>query len=90
MRYVRINTIANEQCKREWPMITANNVRTRSILRKGQCAGDSGGAIIFDDKLYAIVVAGLDCLTTIPRIGNRISYNLQWIIENTDGEIDID
>ena len=51
-----------------------------SYQKQGACKGDSGGPVIYDDKVIGIISWGKDCINlSYPMVCQSVEYFRSWI-----------
>ncbi|XP_060519146.1 venom serine protease-like [Cylas formicarius] len=89
LRKTRLSVISNQQCARDQTENINNNHICTFTLRHRECAGDSGGPLLWMDPstqrlhLIGIISHGLDCNIDSPSINTRVTSYLDWIVART-------
>ncbi|XP_060520696.1 venom serine protease 34-like [Cylas formicarius] len=89
LRKTSLTVISNQQCARDQTENINNNHICTFTLRHRECAGDSGGPLLWMDPstqrlhLIGIISHGLDCNIDSPSINTRVTSYLDWIVART-------
>ncbi|XP_036401495.1 transmembrane protease serine 9-like [Megalops cyprinoides] len=78
---------SSKDCKRIWKkhFSSSRMICTHFDGKKGICQGDSGGALICNNKPHGIAAfTGDPCDQPYPNVYTKISYLLPWIKENME------
>lgn len=87
LKFVRMNTLTNSECREQladrpqkppvhdFETICANS----GLLGHSTCDGDSGGALVVENKLIGIVSWGYGCGLGFPHGFTRVSTYTDWI-----------
>ncbi|GAB0090080.1 Peptidase S1, PA clan [Sergentomyia squamirostris] len=81
---IRLRTITNSECNGRYrgtpvPLIEMSQLCTFNQIGQGSCRGDSGGPLISQNILMAIVSFGVPCGAGYPDVHTRISFHRSWI-----------
>lgn len=92
LRYVRIFTLANDDCKKRHNATEAVKISETSLCAfkthgAGTCFGDSGGPLAAKQTLIGLVSWGIPCAQGKPDMFTRISSYVDWIVQETGLEV---
>lgn len=83
-------TISLSECRRQFyrakyrgSLVTNGNICVHQFTTKGQCNGDSGGALISNGAQIGIVSFGGECTEGVPGVSTSVTAFLNWIKEKT-------
>lgn len=85
LKFVTMKTISNDECRRrslaQAPITDNVTLCAYSGPGVGICKGDSGGPLIYEDKIIGISSWGLPCARGVPDGFTRVSEFADWIDE---------
>ncbi|KFB47112.1 AGAP005670-PA-like protein [Anopheles sinensis] len=92
VRYASNPIISNSECLTYWTPIYlgAENICMSGASARSPCSGDSGGPLTVNSALGPLQVGLISfgdtagCTSGIPSVHARITYFLQWILDNSD------
>ncbi|XP_063697955.1 chymotrypsin-2-like [Culicoides brevitarsis] len=87
LQYLNTTIMDNEECRqahcisKRFLYIYDNVICTKNVKMKGTCNGDSGGALVVNEKLVGVVSWGVRCGIGLPDVFTRLSEHFEWIQE---------
>ena len=79
LQKVDLETLAFDECRFQLKSLIHNSNLCAGGNQIGQCSGDSGGLLIYDENQVGIVSWSLKTCASKPGVFTNVSYYLQWI-----------
>lgn len=79
LQKVSLNTVDRQTCGGLLNSIVHRSNLCAGDIHKGQCSGDSGGPLLFDNTQIGIVSWSLKPCASKPAVFTNLSYYMQWI-----------
>ncbi|KAI9589979.1 chymotrypsin-like elastase family member 2A [Glossina fuscipes] len=79
LQKVSLNTVERQTCGRLLNSIVHRSSLCAGDIHKGQCSGDSGGPLLFDNIQIGIVSWSLKPCASKPAVFTNLSYYMKWI-----------
>lgn len=88
LEYVQLPVISNKDCGKLVSNADKSILCTSGEENTGPCSGDSGGPLVYNEELIGVVSFGIAfCPVGYPSGFARVTYFKDWILNNTDVEV---
>lgn len=81
LQVIKLKSVSTERCKKIYHggNVHDSHICTFTKAGEGACHGDSGGPLIWGDKLVGIVNWGMPCAVGYPDAYAKVSYLYDWV-----------